>query len=101
MSNPSTGNKHMATLAYVLAVQPVADRVAQHLEIIPKTFQTKQNSAHGIYDYYPVINDESHDNLGMPGTKLKDFCNILKMLCHPICNWLYISGMDVSSESMV
>ena len=36
----------------------------------------------------------------MPGTKLKVFCNILKMLCHPICNWLYISGMDVSPESM-
>ena len=31
-------------------VQPSADRVAQHLEIISKTFPTNQNSAHGIYD---------------------------------------------------
>jgi len=31
-------------------VQPIADRVAQNLEIIGKTFPTKQNSAHGIYD---------------------------------------------------
>ena len=31
-------------------VQPNADRVALHLEIISKTFPTHQNSAHGIYD---------------------------------------------------
>jgi len=29
-------------------VQPIADWVAQHLEILSKTFPTKQNSAHGI-----------------------------------------------------
>ena len=31
-------------------VQPIADRVAQHLEIVSKTFPTNQNSAHGMYD---------------------------------------------------
>jgi len=31
-------------------VQPIADRVAQHIEIISKTFPPNQNSAHGIYD---------------------------------------------------
>jgi len=31
-------------------IQPTADRVPQNLKIIPETFQTKQNSAHGIYD---------------------------------------------------
>ena len=31
-------------------VQPIADRVAQHLEITSKTFSTNQNSAHGIYE---------------------------------------------------
>ena len=31
-------------------VQPIADRAAQNLEIISKTFSTNQNSAHGIYD---------------------------------------------------
>ena len=31
-------------------VQPIADRVAQNLEIIFKTFLTNQNSAHGIYE---------------------------------------------------
>ena len=33
-----------------MCVQPNADREAQHLEIISKTFPTNQNSAHGIYD---------------------------------------------------
>jgi len=31
-------------------LQPIADRVAQHLEIISKKFPTNQNSAHAIYD---------------------------------------------------
>ena len=31
-------------------VQPITDRVSQHLEIISKTFPTNQNSVHGIYD---------------------------------------------------
>jgi len=31
-------------------VQPIADRVAQNLEMIFKTFSTNQNSAHGIYE---------------------------------------------------
>ena len=69
-------------------LQPIADRVAQNLETISKTFSTNQNSAHGIYDQYQVINDHSHDNSGTPGTELKDFRNSLQILCHPICNWL-------------
>jgi len=35
-------------------------------------------------------NHKSHENPGTPGTKLKVFRNNLKMLCHPICNQLYI-----------
>jgi len=31
-------------------VQPIADMVAQNLEMIFKTFSTNQNSAHGIYE---------------------------------------------------
>jgi len=37
-------NLHMDEL------HPIADRVAQHLEIILETFPTNQKSAHGIYD---------------------------------------------------
>ena len=73
----------------VIVSQPIADREAQHLEILSKTFPTNQNSAYGIYDEYQLIHDESHENPGTPGTKLKVFRNHLKSLCHPICNWLY------------
>jgi len=52
-------------------IQPIADRVALNLEIILKTFSTNQNSAHGIYDEYQVINYQSHENPGTPGTKSK------------------------------
>ena len=31
-------------------IQPIADRVAKHLEIISKTYPTNQNAAHGIDD---------------------------------------------------
>ena len=66
-------------------VQPVADMVTQHLEIISKSFPTNQNSAHGIYDQYQVINDESHENPATPGTKLKVFKNNMKsgITSHP------------------
>jgi len=36
-----------------------------------------------------VIKGTSNKNPGTPGTKLKVFRNNLKMVCHPICNWLY------------
>jgi len=72
----------------VAKIQTIADRVAQHLEILFKTFPTNQNSAHRIYDSYQILDDESHENAGTPGTELKVFRNNLKMLCHPICNWL-------------
>jgi len=65
-------------------VQTIADRVAQHLESISKTFPTKQNSARVMYDDCQVINGESHENPGTPGTKLKVFRNNLRMLRHTI-----------------
>ena len=70
-------------------LQPIADRVAQHPEIISKTFPTNQNSARGIYDFYQVIKDKSHSNPSTPGAKLKVFKKNLEIQCHPICNWLY------------
>jgi len=77
-------------LKYTSDIQPIADRVAQNLEIISKTFSSHQNSAHGIYDEYQGINDKSHENPGTPGTKLRVCGNNLQILCHPICNWLYM-----------
>ena len=80
-------------------IQPIAERVAQNLEIVSKTFSTNQNSAHGIYDEYQVIHDQSHENPGTPGTKSKFLRNNLKMLCRPVCNWLYMKHFRVSYSS--
>jgi len=41
---------HHIAVNPLLYVQPIANRAAQHLEIISKTFPTNQNSAHEIYD---------------------------------------------------
>ena len=71
-------------------LQPIADRVALNLEIIFQTFSTNHHSAHGIYAEYQVIHDQTHENPGTPGTESKVIRNNLKMLCHPICNWLYV-----------
>ena len=61
-------------------IQPIIDRVAQNLEIISTTFSTNQNSAHGIYVEYQVINDKSQENPGTPGTKL-NFLEIISRFC--------------------
>jgi len=71
-------------------IQPIADRVAQHLEIISKNFQfsTRRTSilvGFIIYCLVLIINP-----LGRILVRWKSFRNNLEMLCHPICNWLYI-----------
>jgi len=66
-------------------VQSIEDRVAQHLDIISKTFQTNQN-----LNFCPwALGFSISTNPGTPGTKMKAFRNNFKMLCHLICNWLY------------
>ena len=91
---------HEWCMTCISHVQPIAERVAQNLQIISETFSTNQNSSHRIYDEYQVINDESHENPGTPGTKLKVFRNDLQIMCHPICNWLYI-WMRIHTHSYV
>jgi len=49
----------------------------QQTRILPMGFTISTNQ---------VIHDKSHEN---PGTKLKVFRNNPKILCQPICNWLY------------
>jgi len=44
------GNLEMSRLLTHLQVQPIADRVAQNLEIIPKKNATNQHSACGLYE---------------------------------------------------
>jgi len=68
-------------------VQPIADRVAQNLEIISKNFQfsTRHQDSHGIYHLLRGTNRKSH---GRNSGLLKRFKNNLEIQCHPICNRL-------------
>jgi len=70
-------------------VQPIADRVAQHLEIISKNFQFSTRRTRilmGFIIYYLV---QIVNPMGRILVRWKSFRNNLEMLCHPICNWLY------------
>jgi len=67
-------------------VQPIADRVAQHLEIISKNFQfstrrTRILMRFIIYHLKLIVNP-----MGRILVRWKSFENNLEMMCHPICN---------------
>ena len=69
------------------ALQPIADRVAQHLEIISKkTFNSLLGAPGFLWDLsvscdylVPIVNP-----MGSTLVRLKDFRNNLKILCHPM-----------------
>ena len=68
-------------------LQPIADRVAQHLENNSKNsqFSTKPILM-GFIIYYLVL---IVNPMGRIQVRWKRFRINLEMLCHPICNWLY------------
>ena len=75
-------------------IPPIADRVAQHLEIICKNFQfsTRRTSIlMGFICYLVLIVNP----MGRILVRWKSFRNNLEMLCHPTCNWLDIWGMCI------
>ena len=70
-------------------IQPIADRVAQHLEIISKDFQfitRRTRILMGFIIYYLVL---IVNPMGRTLVRWKSFRNTLEMLCDPICNWVY------------
>jgi len=75
-------------------IQPIADMVAQHLEIISKNFQLSTRSTRilmGYIIYYLVL---IVNPMGRILVRLKSFRNNLEMLCHLICNRLYIQRVS-------
>ena len=69
-------------------VQPIADRVALHLEIISKNIQFSTRRTRilmGCITYYLVL---IVNPMGRILARWKSFRNNLEMLGHPICNWL-------------
>jgi len=74
-------------------IQPIADRVAQHLEIISKNLQFHTRRTRilmGFINYYLVL---IVNPMGRMLVRWKSFRNNLEMLCHPICNWLYMTQL--------
>jgi len=72
-----------------IQVQPIADRVAQHLEIISKNviFSTSRTRILiGFIIYYLVLIVNPMDRILV---RWKSFRHILEMLWPPICNRLY------------
>jgi len=72
------------------SVQPIADRVAQHLEVISQIFQfctRRTRILMGFIICYLVL---IVNPMGRILVRWKSFRDNLEMLCHPICNWLYI-----------
>ena len=71
-------------------LQPIADRVAQNLEIIFKNFQFSTRRTRilmGFIIYYLVL---IINPMGRILVRSKRFRNNLEILCHPICNRLYL-----------
>jgi len=71
-------------------VQPIANRVAQHVETISKNFQFSTSRTRilmGFIIYYLVL---IVNPMGLILVRWKKIINNLEMLCHPICNWLYV-----------
>ena len=67
-------------------VQPIADKVAQNLEIISKNFQFSTRRTRilmGFIMYYLVL---IVNPMGRILVRWESFRNNLEMLCHPICN---------------
>ena len=74
-------------------IQPIADRVAQNLEIISKNvhFNTRRTLLFIIY--YLVLN---LNPMGRILVRSKSFRNNLEILCNPICNRLLsVSGINL------
>ena len=76
---------------HLFYIQPIADRVTQHLDIFSKNFQFSTRRTRILAEfinYYLVL---IVNPMGRILVRWKSFRNHLEMLCHPICNWLYIS----------
>jgi len=82
-------------LIHVIWIQPISDRVAQHLEIISKNFQLSTRRTRilmGFIIYYLVL---IVNPMGRILVRRQSFGNNLEMLCHPFCNWLYVCIVSI------
>jgi len=81
---------HTMCMCALIIAPPIADRVAQHLEIISKNFRFSTRRTRilkGFIIYYLVL---IVNPMGRILVRWIFFRNNLEMLCHRICNWLYL-----------
>jgi len=77
---------YIYTWIYIcVVIQPIADRVAQHPEVIFKNFQFSTRVLMGFIICYLVL---IVNPMGRILVRCKSFRNNLEMLCHPISNRL-------------
>jgi len=82
---------YSAHLWMMCVIQPITDRVAQHLDIIFKNFQfgtRRTRILMGFIIHYLIL---IVNPMGRILVRRKFFRNNLEMLCHPICNWRFDS----------
>ena len=91
----STTPPHMWKLTHSYLeseVKPIADRVAQYLEIISKTFDLLPGVPGFSWDSSCILLVLIVNSMGRILVRWKSFRNNLEILCHPICNWLYVES---------
>jgi len=82
-------------------IQPIADWVAQNLEIISNFFQFSTRRTRILMGfissiiYYVVL---IANPIGRVVVRLKSSGKNFEILCHPICNWLYVAYTSRSNE---
>jgi len=78
-------------------VQPIADKVAQNLEIVSKNFRFSTRHTRiltGLVIYYLVL---IVNPMGRILVRWKGFKNNLEIQCHPICDRLYLSIIPLAA----
>jgi len=73
----------------LLSIQTIADRVAQHLEMISKNFQFSTRRTRILMGFIIIYLVLIVNPMGRILVRWTSFTNNLETLCHPICNWLY------------
>jgi len=84
-------NIYIHTHTHILTshIQPIANRVAQHLEIISKDFQFSTRRTRILMRFNINYLVQIVNSVGRFLVRWKRFGQHLEMLCHPICNRLY------------
>ena len=76
----------------LVVIQPIADSVAQNLEMMFKNYQfsTRRTRIRMGFINTMIFGGTNHKSHRQNSGSLKSFTKNLKILCHLICNRLYV-----------